>query len=220
MSAFASTDPMAATSRLAPVSELQSELRRKPDSVQKPAAWCLATFAGRLSELSAESAGAPLSLAFRLVLEVQQQAEPVAWITSRNSTFFPPDAAVSGIDLRALAVVRVRDILAAARAAEHLLRTSAFGLLVLDLGIDDRLPLHAQARLAGQARRHETALVCLTAKPEKQASLSSLVSLRAHTGAIQRQGRRFRCQVRILKDKSHGPGWSHVEVCRGPDGLH
>jgi recombination protein RecA len=220
MTPFASTDPSAATSRQVPVVDLQSDLGSKPHPIEKQAAWCLATFAGRLSELSGDSAGAPLSLVFRLVLEAQQKDEPVAWITSRQSTFFPPDAADNGVDLDALAVIQTRDILTTARAAEHLLRSSAFGLLVLDLGSDSRLPLHAQSRLAGQARCHETALVCLTEKQKRRDSLSPLVSLRAHTRAIERQGQRFRCQAGILKDKHRGPGWSHVEVCRGPDGLH
>ena len=29
----------------------------------------------------------------------------------------------------------------------------------------------------------------------------------------------FTCTARVLKDKRGGPGWQHVEVCRGPDGL-
>jgi recombination protein RecA len=220
MSAFASTDPYAATFHPASVAGLQSDLPSKAHLTEKPAEWCLSTFAGRLSELSGDSAGATLSLVFRLVLEAQQKAEPVAWITRRQSTFFPPDAADNGVDLAALVVIQTRDILSTARAAEHLLRSSAFGLLVMDLGLDARLPPHALSRLAGQARRHETALVCLTEKQKKRESLSTLVSLRAHTRAIERQGQRFRCRAGILKDKHRGPGWSHEEVCRGPDGLH
>lgn len=188
-------------------------------AIEKPAAWCLATFAGRLSELSGRPANSSLSLVLLLVLESQRQAEPAAWITSRESTFFPPDVADSGIDLSALPVVRARDTMAAARAAEHLLRSAAFGLLVLDLGAEARLPLPVQTRLAGQARRNEAALICLTEKSENQASIGSLVSLRAHAYRIKRQGRHFRCQVQIIKDKRQGPGRSHVEVCRGPDGL-
>ncbi len=221
MNAFAFINSVAAASRLRPASDfghdddLQSDRYTSEDST----CWDLRTFAGRLSELSGEAAGAPLSLILRLMFQAQMQSEPTAWITNRNSTFFPPDAAVCGIDLAALAVIRTRDILAAARAAEHLLRSAAFGLLVLDLGADARLPLHVLARLAGQARHHETALVCLTEKAENQASLGSLVSLRVHTKALQRQGRGFRCRVHALKDKRRGPGWSYAEVCRGPDGL-
>ncbi len=187
--------------------------------IEKPAAWNLATFSGRLSELSADLAGSTLSIVLHLVLEAQRLAEPAAWITSQESTFFPPDVAHRGIDLSALAVVRAHDNTTAARAAEHLLRSAAFGLLVLDLGIEARLPVPVQTRLAGQARRNQAALLCLTEKTENQASIGSLVSLRAHTDGIQRNGRYFRCQARIIKDKRQGPGWSHVEDYRGPDGL-
>jgi recombination protein RecA len=154
-----------------------------------------------------------------LVLETQRQQEPAAWITCRDSTFFPPDAADSGIDLSALAVIRAPNAMATARAAEHLLRSSAFGLLVLDFGTESRLPLVVQTRLAGQARHHETAVVCLTEKSANQPSIGSLVSLRAHAHRICRQDRQFHCQASVVKDKRQGPGWSHVEVYRGPDGL-
>ena len=220
MNAFVSAHVASATSHFSPVGDPQRDRGRNQPVSEKSAAWCLASFAGRLSELSGEPGGTPLSLVFGLVFEAQGQAEPVAWITSRNSTFFPPDVAERGIDLSALAVIRVRDMLTAARAAEHLLRSAAFGLVVLDLGTGTRLPLHVQARLAGQARHHATALVCLTEKTDKESSLGSLVSLRAHTPKVQRQGRRFRCRTRILKDKRQGPDWFHEEVCRGPDGLH
>ncbi len=169
--------------------------------------------------MSSDPAGSSLSLVLQLMLEAQRQAEPAAWITSRGSIFFPPDAADCGIDLSALVIVRTRDNLAAARAAEHLLRSAAFGLLVLDLGADARLPLPVQTRLAGQTRHNEAALICLTEKSDNQASLGSLISLRVHTHGIQRQGRHFQSQASIIKDKRHGPGWSHVEVYRGPDGL-
>ena len=190
-----------------------------PHFIEKPPGWYLATFSGRLSELSCGPAGSALSLVLRLVLEAQKQNEPAVWIASRNSIFFPPDVAANGVDLSALAVVLAKNSIAAARAAEHLLRSAAFGLLVLDFGAEARLPLAVQTRLAGQARRNETALVCLTEKTEKLASIGSLVSLRAHAQAHRRQGRHFRCQARIIKDKRQGPGWSHVEVYRGPDGL-
>ncbi len=175
--------------------------------------------AGRFVEVSSYRAGAALTFVFRLVLEAQSLTEPVAWITNRDSTFFPPDAAEAGIDLAALAVIRSRDTISAARAAEHLLRSGAFGLVVMDIGAHARLPIHAQSRLAGQARRHETALLCITEKPRDASSLGALVSLRVHTIRLQRKADRFRCEAHVEKDKRRGPGWTHVEVCRGPDGL-
>ena len=193
---------------------------RELTAPELPAAWRLSTFAGRFVEVSADQAGAALTLAFRLVLEAQKEGEPVAWVTGRVSTFFPPDAAESGIDLSALAVIRAPEAIGAARAAEHLLRSGSFGLVVLDLGAKARLPLHAQSRLAGQARQHATALLCLTEKERNRPSLGSLVSIRVQAARREREGDRYRCEAQVVKDKRRGPGWGHVEVCRGPDGLH
>ncbi len=182
--------------------------------------WCLATFAGRFTEMSGSSAGASLTLVSQLVLETQKHHEPVAWITTRKSTFFPPDAAEAGIDITAVAVIRCPDNIAAARSAEHLLRSGAFGLVVVDLGADIHLPQRAQSRLAGQARRHHTALICITEKDRHQPSLGSLISLRAHTERLPQTNRHFRCRATILKDKRCGPGWNYEAVCHGPDGLY
>jgi len=184
-----------------------------------PNRWQLAAFAGRFGEVSGYSAGAGLTLVFRLVLEAQREGEPVAWIGRRETSFFPPDAADSGVDLSALPVVWVPDPLGAARAADLLVRSSGFGLVVMDIGARARLPLHAQSRLVGLAKQHGTALICITEKEDHRSSLGSLVSLRAHTARARLQEDRYRCEARILKDKRRGPGWKHEEVCRGPDGL-
>ncbi len=195
------------------------DLSRELTAPELPAEWGLSTFAGRFVEVSADQAGAALTLAFRLVLEAQKEGEPVAWITGRVSTFFPPDAADTGVDLSALAVIWAPEVIAAARAAEHLLRSGSFGLVVLDLGAKAHLPLHAQSRLAGQARQHAAILLCLTEKERNRPSLGSLVSVRVHAARRARAGDRFRCETEILKDKRRGPGWDQMEVCRGPDGL-
>ncbi len=181
--------------------------------------WSLATFAGRFAEISSDAAGAPLTLTFRLVLEAQRKGEPVAWIGRRECPFFPPDVADAGVDLGALPVVWAPDALAAARAADLLLRSGAFGLVVVDLGARARLAIPAQTRLAGLAKRHDVALVFLTEKDGQRTSLGSLVSLRAYAVRVGRDAEHYRCEARALKDKRRGPGWRHTEVFRGPDGL-
>jgi recombination protein RecA len=183
-------------------------------------AWRIVTFAGRFAEISTAAAGSPLTLAFRLVLEAQRAGEPVAWVARRDAFFFPPDVADAGIDLAALPVIWAPDTIRAAEATDLLARSGAFGLLVLDLGNDPRLPLHAQTRLVALAQKHETAIVCLTLKSRSRPSLGSLVSLRAHAVRPVRDEGLFRCEALILKDKRRGPGGRHAEVCRGPDGLH
>ena len=103
-----------------------------PDGARR--AWTLATLTGRLTELSSVGSTAVLTLAFSIVLEAQRVGEPVGWLSDESSVFFPPDVANGGIDLNALVVVRLAMASQIPRAAEHLVRSGAFGLLVLDLG--------------------------------------------------------------------------------------
>ena len=178
-------------------------------------------FAARLTEISASVSGAPLTLTFRLVLDAQRRGEPVAWIGRKDAPFYPPDAADTGVDLAALVVVWTGNALTAAKAADLLVRSGAFGLVVLDLGGEARLPMHATSRLAMLARQHDAAIVCLTDKDAARPSLGPLVSLRAHAASRTRgEGGRFRCEAVALKDKRGGKTWNIAEVCRGPDGLH
>ncbi len=182
--------------------------------------WRLAEVSGRLVELSGAHAASWLTMAFALVLDAQQRGEPAAWITARAATFFPPDAALTGIDLSALPVVFTADAHEAARAADKLARSGAFGLLVLDLlGGRPELPPALQSRLAGLAERHDTAIVCLTEKPSSAASLGPMVSLRLETRRDDPRDAAFTCRVGALRDKRRALAWADVEVCRGPAGL-
>ncbi|MEO6772287.1 MAG: recombinase A [Kofleriaceae bacterium] len=189
------------------------------------AAWELDSLRGRLVELSARGATATLTAAVELVVEAQTQAEPVAWIAPAAGTFYPPDVAESGVDLAALVVVRVRDVLTAARVAERLLRSGAFGLIVIDLcapsGGSAELATAIQGRLVSLAQIHDAAIVCITDKTAETPSLGSLVSLRAE--ALRLRDREARedvtVTVRALKDKRRGPGWEKAAKKRAPAGL-
>lgn len=184
-----------------------------------PEAWTMAQLAGHIAELSAQGASAVTTLAMRLAHEAQCQGEPVAWVTDRRACFYPPDALDNGIDLEALAVVRLADPQTIGKAADYLVRSGAFGLVVLDLGAGVRLHDRQLTRLLGLARRHGTAIVCLTAKADGAPSLGPLVSMR---GAVERERLGpggFACRLRALKDKRRAPGWRHQEVCHGPAGL-
>jgi recombination protein RecA len=203
----------------------------------QPPAWALPDLTGRLVELSAGAEAAHLTAAFGLVLEAQMGRDRAAWVTLEHSSFFPPDALDSGIDLDAMPVVRVPDARIAGRAADHLLRSGGFGLVVIDLSSEagsDRigsagpartpaarrqpLPVPLLARLLGMARQHNAVVLLLTSKPDDAPSIHSLISLRA--GAHRRPaGDGYEVGVRVIKDKRGGPGWTHVEICRGPDGL-
>ncbi|HEX3480289.1 MAG TPA: recombinase A [Kofleriaceae bacterium] len=193
--------------------------------------WGLDALRGRLVELSARGAAATLTAAVELVIEAQQAAEPVAWVTLGNATFFPPDAAASGVDLAALAVVRVHDATAAVRAAERLLRSGGFGLVVIDFGGESfahqgvEVPIAHQGRLITLAQAHDAAVVCITEKPGEAPSLGSLVSLRAeavrlHAPEDKSGGERgYHVTLRAIKDKRRGPGWTRTTKLRGPPGT-
>jgi recombination protein RecA len=183
--------------------------------------WSLAALRGRLVELSARGASASLSCAFDLVIEAQAEAEPVAWLTVTGrggSTFYPPDVAALGVDLAALVVVRAPDALACARAAERLLRSGAFGLVVLDL-VQADLSMPVQGRLVTLAQSHDAAVVCLTDKPCEAPSLGSLVSLRAQAVRLRDREGAFRTTISAIKDKRRGPGWTHASRRKGPPGM-
>lgn len=206
-----------AYSQSSPVSRLDQH--GFPHTDAKPDHWSWLTFAGRVSEFSGVGATAALTLACRVVLEAQLHAEPVAWITRNTSCFFPPDMATNGVDLEALVVVRVADSRAVARAADMLLRSGGFGLLVLDLGKDEQIPLPLQTRLAAFARTHATAVLCLTQKPPTASSVGSLVTLRGDVSRQHIAPDHFACTFSVVKDKRWGLSWTHVEVVHGPAGV-
>jgi recombination protein RecA len=190
---------------------------------QSPPLWNRDNLSGRLTEISSDGASATLTTAIGLVLDTQRQGDPVVWITLPSSIFYPPDVDDSGVDLDALAVVRAPLASAAARAADRLVRSGAFGLIILDLGKDAYLPNAMQGRLVGLAQKHDTAIVCLTEKSSDTPSLGSMVSLRVTTlrekltPDIPAGG--FRCKLEVVKDKRRGPNWKHSETVRGPSGL-
>ena len=197
--------------------------------------WGLEPLAGRLVEISGHRASANLTVAFGLVLEAQEKDEPAAWVTLARSTFFPPDAADSGVDLARLAVVRVQDGIAACRAVVELTRSGGFGLVVLDLGpmafsepkrvTRRQEPTKKRAalsvpfitKLVGLAQRTATAVVILTEKTRESSSLNSLISLRCE--ARRNPDKPCEVEIDVLKDKRRGPGGRYREVCRAPAGL-
>jgi len=206
---------------------LPGGLAPQPDQPQRAApvgrALSVAAVSGRFVELSGVGGAPVLSLALALVAEAQLDNENVVWIGARDGTFFAPDADRLGIDLTALPIIACHTqpdpVLAAGRAASHLMRSGAFGLVVLDLPGDAELPLPLQSRLTGLAQKYGIALLALTEKPADQPSLGSLVSLHGQVrcGPITRGVADV--TVDVIKDKRHGPGWSHLERFRAPAGL-
>lgn len=185
---------------------------------------------GLMCELSGQGRGAaPSSVAARLVVQAQAEGEPVAWVAPREgTTVYPPDLAAVGVDLQSLVFVRVPGEQKAGahkvghglvRACEVLLRSGAFGLVVLDLseGVPAR-PLVWQARLNGLVRLHEARLAMITGSEQGQASLGPLVSLRVE-GQLERSGERALLAHRVLKSKLGGQVALSPEVRCVPEGA-
>ena len=174
---------------------------------------------GRLIELSGRGAAARTSTAVGLVRDAQLAGESTAWIQARGGPLFPPDLAAAGVDLDALVVAHVPAEDGAAelaRAAEILLRSGAFGLVVADLsGL--RAPRGAawQARLAALARRHQSRLVLLSDASPREGSLGPLIGLRiaARRGAGSGP---FAVALDVLKNKSGRTGESRRLIHRHP----
>ncbi len=191
--------------------------------------------AGRLVEVSGAEDTAALTMTVRLILDAQQGGEQAAWVAPSESLFFPPDILESGIDLDALVVVRAPGAAAGARAADKLIRSGAFGVVIVDAGPDPRIPTPLLARLASLAQRNHAALVFLTqqsiappsagatlpdtARIDGASSLGSLISLRVRARRQRITADRFRCWLEVRKDKRRGPIWGHDEVCRGAPGM-
>jgi recombination protein RecA len=184
--------------------------------------WYLSYLAGKLVELRSKEASAGLTAGLGLVRSAQEAHETAVWMTSKDSIFFFPDAIASGVDLDALVVLRLPGTVAFLHAADKLVRSGAFGLIVVDL-VSLFLPfsvsLSQQARLLGFAQKHQAAVVFLTREAQPLSVAGSLISVR---GQVQRlpSGRDLhKVNIRVLKDKQSGPGWHHAEFCRGPAGL-
>jgi len=205
-----------------PLSEFASEFASDTVRVESPLAKCVPNRAhvgtaplwshfraGQLVELSGHAPG-KLSTVARLIVRAQAEGEPVAWVAARDeASFYPPDFASAGVDLASLVVVRVppeKGSHALVRVSEVLLRSGAFGLLVLDLSATavPKGELAWQSRLSGLVRRHEARIVILTSSRSDEPSLGPLIGLRIEPQTecqIGREGARVLLKQRVIKSK-------------------
>ncbi|MBW2463218.1 MAG: recombinase A [Deltaproteobacteria bacterium] len=105
-----------------------------------------------------------------------------------------------------------------ARAAELLLRSGAFGLVVVDLGRSRPRGGAWQGRLAALARQHESRVVLLSEGEDAAPSLGPMVGLRIAPSRHRRGPGRFVIEHRVLKDKVGG-GVPQPDRRRAPWGL-
>lgn len=220
---------------------------------------------GRLVEIARTADGAQMTLAVACVRQAQAQGEPVAWIQRAGGSLFPPDFADSGIDLDALLIVHVglttgngtrpgrptgKSVAAPpirgvaslhpqdhdmAKAAELLLRSGGFGLLVIDLTAvpaadanadcapsqakSNGLELAVQSRLLGLAREHRCQVLLLSERGSRGGSLGPLISLCIEPKRTRVGRGEFAIAPHARKDKSGLLCELAVEARRGPWGL-
>jgi recombination protein RecA len=179
--------------------------------------------AGRLIELSGTRGAARVTVAASAVWQAQIEGETTAWIQPAGGSLYPPDLHECGIDLGALAVIHVpgspsdHGLL---RAAELLLHSGAFGLVVVDLR--DSLPRSGaawQGRLLGLAREHRSRILFLTSKMQSVDSLGPLVSLRIEPRRLRASEAAFTIEPEVLKNKQGLVLHDVHEPRRGPWGL-
>ncbi len=216
-----------------------------PPEQRAPAPRSLAELAAprRIVELCGE---AQTTAAVMLLAEVQRERETAAWIQLAGGDLYPPDLAAAGVDVEALIVIHAprgktggfrhedsTGIAGQCRAAELLLRSGAFGLVILDFGRGEPRGSTAwQGRLLALARQHEARVVVLRERRPELApsSLGPLTSLRIASwiersrepddppGFHPRTGS-FVLRHELLKNKSGGPLEPAPTRLRGPWGF-
>jgi hypothetical protein len=199
---------------------------------------------GRLVELCGE---AQTSTAVAILAHAQREGETAAWIQPVGGELYPPDLAAAGVDVEALVVIHVPPTGTAkggecpkptgamsgasgqCRAAELLLRSGGFGLLVIDFCRTEPSGGAAwQGRLLALARQHEVRVLLL--RRDARESLGPLVGMRVASrverainvddpsGFCPRTGQ-FEIHHEVLKNKSGGPLEPAAIRIRGPWGL-
>jgi len=138
---------------------------------------------GEISELAGPSSSGKTALALTVAAERTRAGQLVAYVDGRGQ-LYPPAAAALGVSLERLLIVRppsgtARDLF---RAADILLRSRSFALVVIDMPTDrKRIALSASQRLRTAASRSKTAVVLLCERP----NTIDTAAVRAH---VRRRG--------------------------------
>ncbi|MBN2341024.1 MAG: hypothetical protein JXX29_15215 [Deltaproteobacteria bacterium] len=187
--------------------------------------WSFAALEGRLVSMLPGVMSASLSAVFQVIRDAQEEGETVAWVGGVQSGFYPPDAARWGVDLAAVAVIRVASDKDMWFAADTLIRSGGVGLVVIDSASmgDQRVSKGAtvlQHRLSGLARTHGTAVLILPSGSERETG-GALVSLTVQTQMrpLDSPASIYNVLVTPQRDKTGASHWKIEELCDAPDGL-
>lgn len=177
---------------------------------------------GHLIELARGPGAAATTAAAQIALAAQREGDPVAWIQPEGGALYPPDLAAVGVDLAGLLVIHVpadRGRAGLPKAAELLLRSGAFGAVIIDMH-GCRPPRGGAwlGRLGSLAREHDCRCVFLATRAS--GSLGPLISLRLRAARRRTRPGRFVIDTEVLKDKSGArPSLIGPPLHRGPAGL-
>jgi recombination protein RecA len=182
---------------------------------------------GRLIELVGGAGSARFTAAVGCLRMAQTRGETAAWVQRAGGALFPPDLSASGVDLDALVVVQVPARAGAhgpVKAAELLLRSGGFGMVVVDLSAeapDGALVRDAAwpGRLLGMAREHGSWLVLLGPGGVRRGAFGPLVSLCVEPRRVHVEAGDFELEPHVHKDKSALLGPLRRERYQGPAGL-
>lgn len=178
---------------------------------------------GLLVEFSGERETARLSSAVAEIRRAQARLDTTAWIQPENGALYPPDLAEAGVDLNALVVLRIPASAgggALSRAAEMLIRSGAFGFVVVDARETTlRLSPAWQGKLLGAVREQDSRLLFLTSKSAGTESVGSLVGLRLEPRRVRIAPGMFAIEHHVLKNKPGLPFAEASERMRSPWGL-
>ncbi len=187
---------------------------------QTDATFSFANLTGRITEFSASRNAPVLSFLSLFICEVQDLGESAVWVSACDSYFYPPDFEDNGVNLAALPVVWNPDVKAAVRSVEHLLRSNAFGLIVVDLPPHAIIDQGRLGKLARMADLNRISVVLITQhEDDTPFTLGSIISLRVSGKRIQSGAHLYRCTLSAIKDKQDPTGWQYSEVFHVPDGL-
>ena len=117
--------------------------------------------AGRIVEVVGTHART--TFAVELVRRTQARGELVAWLELAPGSLFPPDLEACGVTLSALVCLRLESPRDMSKAADLLLRSGAFALVVLDLPASAPLNDALLGRLGSLLRKYHATLLCLPA---------------------------------------------------------
>ncbi len=182
--------------------------------------------AGRITEFVKSHASAALSSAMHVVAELQAQGELCAWIQPEGISFYPPDAAHSGVDLNALVVMHIPQRAQGGgfnKVADYVLRSGAFALVVIDAqGVSKPRTSSAsswQGRIANLVRQYHSRLLVLRDQDAQAYAYESLASVRWQPVRVRHEPGQYRIDHRLLKNKTGIHFTSSSDLYFAPEGL-